>query len=85
MITKLTNLYNTIATYLFAPMPTARKKKTLSHLPRSRKRWTAEELSDLMHMYEDHLPITQIADELDRPVAGVASKLISLGYSTKGY
>jgi hypothetical protein len=60
------------------------RKKTLSHLPRSRKRWTAIELDDLMTMYEHGTDITTIADELDRPIAGVRSKLISLGYSTKG-
>ena len=83
MVTKLTHIYNSIITYLFAPMPTVKSKKTLSHLPRSRKRWTATELSDLISMFDHHMPISQIADELDRPEAGVRSKLISLGYSTK--
>lgn len=78
----ITKLYNSIITYLFAPMPT--KSKTLSNLPRSRKRWTADEISDLLRMHTCYgTPIPQIADELNRPEAGVRSKLIALGYSTK--
>lgn len=74
-------LYHTI--YLWFN-PRKHKAKILSTLPRSRKHWSVEEIEDLIFMHIQHASLEFIAEELDRPIAGVRSKLISLGYSTKG-
>lgn len=67
----------------FNPNKKLAKAKQLSTNLRSRKRWTQEEISDMLFMYKHGGSISFIANELDRPEAGVRSKLISLGYSTR--
>lgn len=76
----VTNIITYIKTYF---RKTFKSKKTLSHLHRARKRWTEEEIDDMVFMFEQGGSASFIAKELDRPVAGVRSKLISLGYSTR--
>ena len=76
-------LYHSIMLWINPPKKLA-KVKHLSTSIRSRKRWTQQEIDDMVFMHGHGATLEFIAEELDRPIAGVRSKLISLEYITKG-
>lgn len=66
------------------PYHLQKKKRTGYTKPKGSRPWTSHDDITLRAYFEEGMPITTLADVLNRTPAAIRSRVIKLGISTKG-